>query len=336
MQASFRWARAIAAALVAASLASCAPVHDSFSLTQSLLDDFEQKTGFAVTVAKSGDAGAMTNKLALTKDSPLGDVVYGIDNTFAGRAISQDILTPYAPAALTAGSVDVQADARHLLTPIDFGDVCVNADKAWFKSRNRALPATMDDLVKPAYRDLLVVENPASSSPGMAFLAASVGAKGEDGYVAYWGQLKANGVKVVKDWETAYNTEFSGSAGKGPRPLVVSYATSPAYEVPEGGGEPPTTALLGTCFRQVEYAGVLKGAKNEQGARAFVDFLLSPAVQADIPAQMYMYPVVKSTPLPAAWTTYAPLATEPLQVSVEQLSANREEWIGAWTAEVIG
>lgn len=361
MKTSKRPGRALAAAVTALALAACgqtgtapsaAPsaspsgaaesktltvvVHDSFNITPSLLDRFRAETGYTVTVSKSGDAGAMTNKLVLTRESPLGDVVYGIDNTFAGRAVSEDVLSPYASPALPADSASLKADDQNLLTPVDYGDVCVNADKRWYQARNLALPTTMDDLTRPEYRDQLVVENPASSSPGLAFLAATVGAEGEDGYLDYWGRLKDNGVKVSKDWDTAYNVEFSGSAGKGSRPLVVSYATSPSYEVPKSGGEPPTTALLETCFRQVEYAGVIKGAKNEVGARKFVDFLLSPGVQADIPGQMFMYPAVKSTKLPEVWEKYAPLASKPWQVPADELSANRETWIGAWTAKVVG
>ncbi|WP_040162397.1 thiamine ABC transporter substrate-binding protein [Nigerium massiliense] len=311
-------------------------VHDSFNLDAKLLDEFKQQTGYRVTIAKSGDAGAMTNKLVLTKGSPLGDVVYGIDNTFAGRAVDEGVLTPYASSALPAGSRDLAADDRDLLTPIDFGDVCVNADKRWYASHKLAVPASLDDLAKPEYKDQLAVENPASSSPGLAFLAATVAAKGEDGYLDYWGKLKDNGVKVAKDWDTAYSVEFSGSSGKGSRPLVVSYATSPAFEVPKSGGEPPTTALLDTCFRQVEYAGVIAGAKNEVGARKFIDFLLSPKVQADIPDQMYMYPAVKATTLPSDWTRYAPLSDKPWTVPAADLSSKREGWISDWTAKVIG
>jgi len=348
------WGLGLAAVAVALSLTACAPssggasatptetkqltvvVHDSFNVSQPLLDRFKAETGYTVSIAKSGDAGGMTNKLILTKDAPLGDAVYGIDNTFAGRALAGDILEPYESPNYPKNTPDLSADTSERLTPIDFGDVCVNADKQWFAAKKVAVPATLDDLAKPEYKDLLVVENPASSSPGMAFLAATVGAKGADGYLDYWGQLKSNGVKVAKDWETAYNTEFSGSSGKGSRPLVVSYATSPAYEVPDGGGQPPTEALLQTCFRQVEYAGVLKGAKNPVGAQKFIDWMLSADVQADIPEQMYMYPAVRDTKLPEAWQKYAPLAEKPWTVPAGDLSNNRDSWIAAWTAKVVG
>ena len=310
--------------------------HDSFSISDELKKQFAQETGYTVTYVAPGDGGALVNQLILTKDSPLGDVVYGIDNTFAGRAISQGVLTPYVPASLPASAAALKPDDSGSLTAIDFGDVCVNADKNWFKAKNLAIPATLDDLAKPAYKNLLVVENPASSSPGLAWLTATVGAKGNPGYLDYWASLNNNGVKVVKGWTEAYSTEFSGSSGKGSRPLVVSYSTSPAFEVPKGSKESNTTALLETCFRQVEYAGVIKGAQNQVGAQKFIDFMLSKQVQADIPGQMYMYPADTSVALPEEWVAHAPLATKPFPVSAAVISADRDTWIRDWTAKVIG
>ncbi len=310
--------------------------HDSFALTESLTKQFTEDTGIKVTYVAPGDAGTVLNQLILAKDSPLGDVVFGIDNTFAGRAIEAGILSPYAAASLPDSAAELRADDSEMLTPIDYGDVCLNADKGWFEEHKLAIPASLDDLVKPEYKDLLVVENPASSSPGLAFLAATVGAKGDPGYLDYWGQLKDNGVKAVKGWTEAYSTEFSGSSGKGPRPLVVSYATSPAFEVPDGAKESKTEALLDTCFRQVEYAGVIAGSQNEVGARKFIDFLLSTPVQEDIPSQMYMYPVQSDATLPKEWVEFAPLSTKPINVPAAEISAKLDQWIKDWTAKVIG
>ncbi len=303
--------------------------HDSFTLSDKTIAAFKADTGYDVRFVAPGDVGTVVNQLILTKDAPLGDVVYGIDNTFAGRAISAGILSPYASPSQPKGWQAYAADDTHSLSPVDYGDVCVNADSAWFKGRSLAVPRTLDDLARPEYRNLLVVENPASSSPGLAFLAATVGAKGDPGYLDYWKQLKANGVKVVKGWTEAYTVEFSGSTGKGDRPLVVSYSSSPAFE--HG-----TQVLTQTCFRQVEYAGVLAGAQNEVGARKFVDFMLSPTVQAEIPDAMYMDPVDPDAKLPADWEKYAATIDAPITVPVAELGAKREQWIKAWTADVVG
>lgn len=302
--------------------------HDSFALAKETIAKFKAETGYEVNFVAPGDAGTVVNQLILTKDAPLGDVVFGIDNTFAGRAINAGVLSPYQSSSLPAGAEKLAADAEASLTPIDYGDVCLNADTAWFEAKHLAVPQTLDDLLSPDYANLLVVSNPATSSPGLAFLAATVGAKG-DGYLEYWKALKANGVKVVKGWTEAYTVEFSGSSGKGERPLVLSYASSPAYE-------PATETLTQTCFRQVEYAGVIAGAQNEVGARKFVDFLLSAQVQAQIPEQMYMYPVDASVGLPKDWQAKATAVEAPIEVPVAELAAKRDEWIKAWTATVIG
>lgn len=303
--------------------------HDSFALAEATIAGFEADTGYDVTIVQPGDAGTVVNQLILTKDAPLGDVVFGIDNTFAARAISQGILTPYRSPALPEGAAKLAADEISSLTPIDYGDVCLNADTGWFQAKNLAVPQTLDDLRKPEYADLLVVANPATSSPGLAFLIATIGAKGDPGYLDYWKALKVNGVKVVKGWTEAYTVEFSGSSGKGTRPLVLSYASSPAYE-------PGTEALTQTCFRQVEYAGVIAGAQNEVGARKFIDFLLSDEVQAQIPEQMYMHPVSAAVALPADWRDHAAEVADPFTVPAAEISAKRDEWIKAWTAAVIG
>lgn len=310
--------------------------HDSFSVSDELLEKFTADTGYDVTFVTPGDGGSLVNQLVLTKDSPLGDVVYGIDNTFAGRAISEGIIAPYQAKNLpTASAETFKADDSGRLVPIDFGDVCLNADLGWYAERNLPVPTTLDDLLKPQYKDQLVVSNAATSSPGLAFLVATIGAKGADGYLDYWRQLADNGVLVAKDWNEAYAVQFSGSSGNGPRPLVLSYATSPAFEV-DDDGVAPTASLLGTCFRQVEYAGVIEGAQNVAGAEAFIEFMLSPEVQADIPEQMYMYPVIRDTALPAEWVAHAPLSDNPLQVPATEISANRDQWIRDWTTVVVG
>jgi thiamine transport system substrate-binding protein len=308
--------------------------HDSFVVDDALLAEFEATSGLSVTVLAQGDAGAMVNQLLLTADNPLGDVVFGIDNTFASRALDAGILAPYtSPEAANGSDTFEIGDDR--LTAIDYGDVCVNVDHAWFTEQGLPEPVTFEDLAKSEYKDLLVVQSPATSSPGLAFLLGTIAHFGEDGWQAYWTSLKDNGVKVTGGWTDAYTVDFSGSSGKGDRPLVVSYASSPPAEVTPGATEAPTGALLDTCFRQVEYAGVLEGAKNPAGAQQVVDFLLSPEFQASVPDGMYVYPVDENTPLPATWQQFAPVAT-PAELDPALIAANRDAWISAWSDLVEG
>lgn len=306
--------------------------HDSFAVPDELVAAFEEETGYTLETRAPGDGGALVNQLILTKDAPLGDAVYGIDNSFATRAIEEGILEPYAPDAAVA---DYAVDDAGSLTAVDMGDVCINVDHEWFAEAGIPEPTTLDDLTDPTYRDLLVVTNPATSSPGLAFVLATVGAYGEDGWLDYWAALRDNGVKIASGWSDAYYVDYSGPSSEGDRPLVLSYASSPPYEVPEGATEPPTGALLDTCFRQVEYAGVLAGAANPEGARAVIDWLLSPEVQASIPENMYMYPVT-DVDLPESWTQFAPLAPEPFHVEPDVISENRDAWLEQWTDTVVG
>ncbi|HLR28756.1 MAG TPA: thiamine ABC transporter substrate-binding protein [Ruania sp.] len=310
--------------------------HDSFTISEDLLEEFEQDTGYTLEFSAPGDAGALVNQLVLTKDSPLGDVVYGVDNTFAGRAIAEDVFEPYTSPELPDSAEEYRTKAEGTLTPIDVGDVCLNVDHQYFTEHDLPEPQDFEDLLDPEYKDMTVVTNPATSSPGLAFMMATVDAFGQDGWLDYWQQLGENGLKVEPSWSDAYSVDFSGSTGNGDRPIVLSYSTSPAFEVTEDQEEAPTGALLDTCFRQVEYAGVLAGADNPEGAEAFIDFLLSEGVQADIPQQMFMYPVNDEVELPQSWTNYAPLSQDPYSLDVQTINEHREEWIEAWTETVVG
>jgi thiamine transport system substrate-binding protein len=309
--------------------------HDSFALSDGTLDAFTEQTGIEVEVQAAGDAGELVNKLVLTKDSPLGDVVFGIDNTFASRAVDKGVLADYASKDLTDAEQQYLLPAGsglEQLTPIDNGDVCVNVDHEWFAEAGIPEPVTLDDLAEPAYRDLFVVPAANSSSPGLAFLLATIAAFGEGGWQDYWQTLVDNGVKIDAGWSDAYYVDFSGPSSEGDRPLVVSYASSPPFEVQEGDTEAPTGALLDTCFRQTEYAGVIAGTENEEAAQQLVDFLFSVEVQNDIPESMYVFPVNAKATLPEGWSEYAAIAEDPFVVSPDEIDAGREAWLTEWAA----
>jgi thiamine transport system substrate-binding protein len=312
--------------------------HDSFHLPEDLQARFEKETGLSLVVRSSGDAGALTNKLVLTRDDPIGDVAFGVDNTFASRALRAGVFADHTPDPVPSGvaAYDLPGDAGRRLTPVDEGNVCVNVDTTWFAAHHLAPPASLDDLVKPSYRGLLVTPGATTSSPGLAFLLATIAkygdpapGSGRTGWQGYWQRLLANGAKVVDGWEDAYTVDFTQGGGKGDRPIVVSYDSSPAFTV--AGGRSTTEALLDTCFTQVEYAGVLTGAANPTGARKLVDFLVSPEVQAALPDAMYVYPVAAGTRLPADWATYAVQPTAPLTVAPDRIDAHRDEWLRTWS-----
>lgn len=312
--------------------------HDSFAVSKPVLRAFTEQTGITVKVLKNGDAGAALNQAILTKDNPLGDAFFGVDNTFLSRALAAGIFVPYTAKGLDHVPAALQLDDRHRVTPVDFGDVCVNYDKQWFEREHVAVPQTLEDLASPKYRGRLVVENPATSSPGLAFVLASVAKFGVDGWDAYWKRLEANDVKVVDGWEQAYDTDFSAGSGHGDFPLVVSYASSPPAEVYYAKPTPttaPTAVLADTCFRQVEFAGVLKGAAHTRAAQELVDFMLSEKFQADIPLQMFVFPSREGTPLPSVFTKYATIPPAPLTLPPAEIGTHRDRWIKQWTNTVL-
>ena len=313
--------------------------HDSFAMTEEVLAAFEAHTGVKLEILRSGDAGQMVNQAILSKNNPLGDLLYGVDSTFLSRALQAEIFAPYESPALAHVGEEFMPDDSFRVTPINYGDVCLNYDIAYFEARELALPASLSDLTKEEYRGLLVAENPATSSPGLAFLLATIAEFGVDGdysYLDYWGDLEANDLLVVDGWTDAYFGEFMVTGrDSGTRPMVVSYASSPPAEVyysedPDAGAI--TGAIVGDnmCYRQIEYVGVLAGAANEEAARQVVDFMLSPAFQEELPLNMFVFPVRDDIMLPEVFAEYASIPENPAIVDAAEIEANREAWIQAW------
>jgi len=330
-------------------LSACAPkgpaeltvmTHDSFAVSEAVVQAFEQANNVKVTFLASGDTGAALNKAILTKDAPLADVFYGVDNTFLSRALEADIFEPYQSPALANIPVAFQLDPENRMLPVDYGDVCINYDKAYFAEKNLAVPTALEDLLLPEYDGLLAVENPATSSPGLAFLLATVAHFGDPGYLDFWAALRDNGLVVVNDWETAYYTNFSASSGQGPQPMVVSYGSSPPAEVIFAEtplDDAPTASIIGpdACFRQIEFVGILKGTQQRAMAEKFVDFMLGQQFQEDMPLQMFVYPVNPEAALPDEFVKYAHVPDQPAELDPADIAANREKWIQAWTDMVL-
>ncbi|MCL1897756.1 MAG: thiamine ABC transporter substrate-binding protein [Micrococcales bacterium] len=309
--------------------------HSSFVVTDQQKADFKAQTGWDLEILFVDDAGTLASQLVLTTGNPVADAVAGLDNTFASKVTGAGALEPYVSPGSGPEQARYAADAEGSLTAIDTSDVCVNLVKEAYQGSRP--PATLDDLVQPEYAGQLVVQNPALASPGLAFMLATVAAFGEDGWLDYWRQLVANGVTISPNWQDAYYTEFAGPSSNGQHPLVVSYSSSPpAEKLGDEGTTSATTALLDTCYRQVEYAGVLNGAKNPDGARALIDFFLGQDFQSQVPNTMWVYPVKDGIQLPQDWVDLAPRASEPWLVSPEQVAEKRDEWLKEWIDVVLG
>lgn len=318
--------------------------HDSFAVSEDVIRQFEAENNATVQFLKAGDAGEMVSKACLSKDNPLADVLFGVDNTFFSRAITCDIFLPYRSPALTDVPNDLQYDTQHRLTPVDFGYVNLNFDRAWFEEKGLEPPQRLEDLVKPEYKGLLVVPNPATSSPGLAFLLTTAAVFGVDGdytYLDFWRELRANDVLVTDGWSEAYFTHFTvGSGGEGDRPLVVSYATSPPADVyySEGSKTEPDSANIspsGQTFRQIEFAGILRGTEQVDLAQRFVDAMLGLPFQEDIPLQMFVYPANRRAQLPELFQQFAAAPSNPVELAPGLIEQHREQWIEAWTEAVL-
>ena len=307
--------------------------HDSFadSVGPETFADFTAQTGHRVEVLASGDAGVMVNQAILTVDNPLADLMFGVDDTFLTRAVEAGIFQPFTSSALDSVPDGLRA-ADDLVTPIDYGDVCLNYDKAAF-SDELPPPADLTDLVEPVYTEMLVVEDPTVSSPGLAFLLATIARFGEDGWQEYWSGLEQNGALVAPGWTEAYYTEFSG-ASEGDRPLVVSYASSPPAEVVFSEtplDEAPTGVITDGCYRQVEFAGILTGAAHPGPAGELIDFMLSKPFQETIPLTWFVFPANGEAELPAEFIEHTVQPTDPVQMDPATIEANRQRWLEEWS-----
>jgi len=315
--------------------------HDSFAVSEPVIQAFEKENNVKVNIIMSGDAGSALNQAILTKSAPIADVFYGLDNTFLSRGLKAGIFDSYSSPVLKDIPSEFQIDKSYQVVPVDYGDVCINYDQHYFEERNLPIPQSLEDLLKPEYRGLLVVENPAVSSPGLSFLLATIAEFGDPGYLDFWHQLRTNEVVVVNDWNTAYYTNFSGSSGKGSQPMVVSYNTSPVAEVVFAASkldEAPTASLVGDgmCYRHIEFVGILKGTKNPALARKFVDFMLGKSFQEDIPLKMFMYPVNRTANLPEEFIKFAQIPKKPSLLTSDLIASNLDKWLAQWREAVLG
>ena len=314
--------------------------HDSFAVSEDVIAQFESEHNVEVSFVRSGDTGTALNQAILSKQNPLADVFYGVDNTFLTRALEENIFETYQSPLLADIPEEFQIDPDYYALPVDYGDVCINYDKSYFEENDLPVPTSLEELTQPEYAGLLVTENPATSSPGLAFLMATIAQFGQDGYLDYWASLAENNLVVVSDWETAYYANFSGSTGQGPQPMVVSYGSSPAAEVIFAETEleeAPTASIIGpnTCFRQIEFVGILRGTTNRDLAEEFIDFMLSVPFQEDIPLQMFVFPVNTNADLPEAFKEFVQIPDQPASLPSEVINANREAWIESWMEIVL-
>jgi thiamine transport system substrate-binding protein len=312
--------------------------HDSFVVPKGVRKEFERETGLRWRILQAGDAGEALTRALLTAGNPEGDVFFGVDNNLLSRALAGNVFATYTPRALNGVDPAYDLDRKHHLVPVDHSEVCVVYDRSWFARRRVPPPRRLTDLVLPRYRGLTVVENPATSTPGLAFLLATIARFGNRGWQPYWEELRANKMLVTDGWEEAYDARFTGGSRHGTYPIVVSYSTDPAAAVYFAEKKPrrsPVAVIPDTCFRQVEFVGVLRGARNPTGARKLVDFMLEQRFQEGMPLTMFVLPTRRGVALPPVFTRFAPTIPRPLGLPAAEIGADRDRWVKEWTDLVI-
>ncbi len=290
-------------------------VHDSFP-NDEFAAAASAATGYDVRVISAGDGGELTSQLVLTQGAPIADAFFGVDNVFISRLVDSDVI---------AGD-----DAA---VPVTQSATCINIDPAWFTEHGVAEPKTYGDLADETYRGLTVLLDPSTSTTGASFLIGTVAKFGGEGFADYWTKLAANDIRIENGWTEAYNGQFTQGGGDGTYPIVLSYSSSPAWTVTEDGSATTTKTLQDTCSSQIEYAGVLNGSANSEGAKAVVDYMTSLEFQDTIADTMYVYPVAKDAYVPAEeWEQFAPMPTAPNDMTPAEIGKNRESWLKTWSA----
>ncbi len=306
--------------------------HDSFVVSEAIITAFTAETGIKLEFLPAGDAGEVVNRAILTKDNPLADVLYGIDNSLLARALNEDIFIPYESPELANVTDRFEFDPTHSVTPVDVGYINFNLDKAYFVENNLALPTDITDLTSEPYKALTVVQNPATSSPGLGFMLTTIARFGEEGdytWLDYWRDLRGNEVQVSSGWSEAYYTSFTRYGGD--KPIVLSYATSPSAE----GGATVNLFCEYCAYEQIEAVGILKGSKNTEAAQQFIDFMLSADFQNDVPENMFVYPVIDGS-LPETFEQFAatPSQEQIARLPSDVIEANLQRWLKEWIAVV--
>ncbi|NNF53196.1 MAG: thiamine ABC transporter substrate-binding protein [Acidimicrobiales bacterium] len=303
--------------------------HESFVLPDGTFEAFTAETGITVEVLQTGDAGTIVANAIATAGDPVGDVLFGVDNLLLQRALDANVFVAHEAAGLDDVPDRVKLDPQNRVTPIDSGYVCVNyrADAL----NGAAPPTSLNDLRQPQLASQFVTQNPENSTPGLAFLFATIASFGEDGWKDFWRDLRDNGVTITPGWNEAWNNAYVGGDPGGTKGIVNSYASSPVFEGLFGGDDPVVSEILiDSCFEQIEFAGVLAGTDAPQNAGKLIDYLLSPAVQSEIPLSMFVEPVNSTATIPEEFSTWTTPITSPLALTPTEIAENQARWTQEW------
>ncbi|OLS24440.1 MAG: Thiamine-binding periplasmic protein precursor [Candidatus Heimdallarchaeota archaeon LC_2] len=315
---------------------------------------FEKFAGLengSVKVVYFSDAASVLNRAITEKDSPIADILIGIDNVLVNKARANDILEPYRPIEhlnIISSLVDGLA-SDYLLTPYDYGVISL-----WYI--NERLEGTLDpdnliltDLIDSTIARQIIVEDPALSSPGLGFLLhtisifgdAETGIKGvvDGDWRQFWSDLSDEDIRIVPSWGTAIDLLYTKEEG---RPVMVSYTSSPAYSSCLFDDRSTTSVLsheMGTTWgwRQIEGIGLVKESENKDLGKQFIDWFISNELQSEIYQNQWVYPAIKNITPPSCYDSVIPFdSITPLNDFIPQsiLAENLDSWLDDWEQAV--
>ncbi|MBI4043074.1 MAG: thiamine ABC transporter substrate-binding protein [Deltaproteobacteria bacterium] len=293
-----------------------------WGLQPKVIPPFEKECHCKVRVVGTEDTGAMLNRLLLEGEKTKADVVIGIDNSLAHKALDGNLLLAYQPAGLSNVPEELLFDKSFRLIPFDYSYYAIIYDSEKLPNP----PRSLRELANPLYRRKIILEDPRTSTPGLGFLLWSVGVFGEK-YLEFWHSLKPNILTISPGWDMAY-----GMFTKGEAPMVLSYITSPAYHRIHEKSERYKAALFSEGhYLQIEGAGIVASTDQLELARKFIDYLLSVSFQQYVPLHNYMFPVNRKTPLPEAFTKL-PMPKKTILLPPEQVRQSLDRWFQEWRA----
>ena len=277
---------------------------------------FKEKTGIDCTFIDAGDGAQIISRVILEKENPRADLVIGFDNNRMSLVRSSDAFEAYKPANADAIiPKELRLDDGWLATPYDWSFFAMIYDS----ESSVPEPRSLAELANPAYRKRIILMDPRTSTPGSGFVAWTLAVFGE-ACGDFWRALKPNILALAPSWSTGYGLFTAGEA-----PLVVSYITSPAYHIENGEGSRFRAARFDNGYpMQIEGAALVRGAKNADNARLFLDFLISEEAQSVLPLTQWMYPVNARVKLPASYGAQ-PNISDALAVENEALAAAIDE-----------
>ncbi|WP_323918711.1 thiamine ABC transporter substrate binding subunit [Aeromonas veronii] len=281
---------------------------------------FEKACDCTLNLVPLEDGVAILNRLRLEGNHSKADLVLGLDDALISEAKQSGLFAP--PPAKLDGIKVPGGWQDDTFVPYDYGYFAFVYDKDKLKQP----PKSLKELVERP--DLKVIyQDPRTSTPGQGLMLWMKSVYGDKAPAA-WAELAKKTVTVTKGWSEAYGMFLDGEAD-----MVLSYTTSPAYHlIAENKPQYQAAAFEEGHYRQVEVAAKLKSAKQEKLADQFLQFMVSPTFQQEIPTGNWMYPVI-DTPLPKGFEQMITVA-KPLAFSSDEVAANRKGWIREWLQAV--